>query len=438
MDWVASLIIIVGLLFVMMAMRLPIAFAFLFINIIFAIYLWNGGAGLGQLVISMYNSIGSFIMSPLPVFILLGEILFLTGIAPNALDTVDKLMGRIPGRLAMVSVASGTLFSALTGSSVSSVCLLGSMLTPEMERHGYKKTMSLGPIMASGGLASIIPPSGMAVLIGALANVSIGALLIGGIVPGLIMAGGYVTYIVLRCIFQPDVAPNYVVQSTTLSQKLISAVRYVLPLGIVIFSIMGFIYMGIATPTEAASTGAIAAFILAIAYRKLNWNVLKGAMMGTLRVSAMVLMIIGGALAFSQILAYSGATQGLIRVVSSLDLPPLALVGTMMVITLILGAFMDSMAIVMICIPIFMPIVEAMGFPPILFCLLLLINIETGLLTPPFGLILFAMKGVAPPDTTTGDVYKAVVPFVLLNILVIVLLMLIPQLGMWLPSSIKM
>lgn len=439
MEWLPLLLLLVGSLFLLMFFKVPIAFCFLFLNIVFGFFLWNGGNGIQQVVLSMFDTVGSFVMSPLPLFVLLGEILFVADIAPRALYTVDKLMGRFPGRLALVGIVSGVFFAALTGSSSSSTAMLGTMLVPEMEKRGYSKVISFGAVMGSGGLAAIIPPSGGAILIGALANVSIGAVLISGIIPGIFMACIYALYNILRCKYQPNMAPNYEPEAqTSLIEKLSSIVTNVLPLIVVVFAIIGFMFLGIATPTEAAATGAIAAFILAIAYRKLNLDMVKRCTSGTLRISAMLFFIIGGAVAFSQILAFTGATQGFVNLISNIDLPPFGIVLMMMLIVLILGAFMDSTAILMIVIPIFMPIIRAIGYDPVVFCLLLLINIETGFLTPPFGIVLFAMKAISPPDTKTTDIYQAAIPYVACNVLAIVLIMVFPFIASWLPSIMKM
>jgi len=437
LDWLVSLIIIVGSLLVLLLTRLPVAFCFLFLNMVFAYFLWSGEAGLQQVVLSMYSTIGSFIFSPLPMFVLLGEVLFVSKIATGAIGTIDKLMGRLPGRLGLVATASGALFASLTGSSVGSTAMLGAMLTPDMEERGYKKPMSLGPVMGAGGLAMIIPPSGMAVLIGALAEVSIAQILIAGVLPGVFLACLYAGYIIGRCMLQPSIAPSYVPERIPLFEKIVSVGRNVLPFSIIIFAVVGCIFLGIATPTESAAMGSIAAFILTAAYGRLKWDLVKQATAGTVRISAMIFMIIGGALVFSQILSYTGATQGMIRFITSLNLSPFLLIGVMMLIVLFMGSFMDSVAIMMIVIPIFLPLIWAIGYDPLLFCLLLLVNIETGFLTPPFGVVLFAMKGVAPPDTTTGDIYKAAAPFVLCNVVAILVIMLIPQIALWLPNIMK-
>jgi tripartite ATP-independent transporter DctM subunit len=250
--------LIMLLLFVLFTTGIPVAFCFLILNIV-GLFLFVGGeAGLNQFILTLRGSVASFIMLPLVLFTLMGELLVQTGIAMNLIDTLDKWMGRLPGRLGLVSVASGVILAALTGSSLASTAMLGKALTPEMEKRGYKRPMSLGPVMASGNLAVLIPPSTIAVLLEALAETSIADVLIGGIAPGLMMAAAYTLYIVVRCLLQPSIAPSYEVIPTPLSEKIRLTLKYVLPFGFGMFMVTGIIFLGVATPSEAAATGASA------------------------------------------------------------------------------------------------------------------------------------------------------------------------------------
>lgn len=438
MDWWLILVIFFGALVLLLLSRLPVAFCFMAICIVGAYLVWGGEKGLYQLVaMGIVSSLCFFGLVALPLFILMGEVLFHSGMALQAIGTIDRLMGRLPGRLGVVAIVSGALFGALSGSSLGSAAMLGTMLTPEMENRGYKKAMSLGSVMSGGGLASIIPPSGMAVLIGAIAGVSIGRILISGVFPGIFLAIIYIVYIVGRCRLQPWIAPGYTPTTTTLFQKIVSIGRDLLPFSFIILAVTGAIFMGIATPTEAAALGVLASFILAACYRSLTWNMVKKATDGTLRVTSMIFLIIALAIAFSQIIAYTGATRGLIEFVVGLNVHSTLLIVAMVILVLFLGSFMDSTAIIMITIPIFLPIIKAIGYDQLLFCLLLLISIETGFLTPPFGIILFAMKGIAPPDTTTADIYKAAIPFVVCNVVGIALIIVFPQIALLLPHLMR-
>lgn len=434
MEWWLILLVILGSLILLMASGLPTAFCFMLITMVAAYLLWGGETGLQQLIINIKASVTRFSLLPMILFILMGSVMFHSGIAPHMIDAMNKWLGRLPGRLSFLAVASGTLFSTLSGSSMGSTAMLGTVLVPEMEKYGYKKSMSLGPILGSGGLAIMIPPTSLGVFISVIAEISVGKLLIAIIIPGLLMATLYAAYILLRCQLQPSLAPPYDVSRYSLSEKVSGIVKYVLPLGFIIFLVTGLIFLGIATPSEAAATGAIGTFILAAAYRRLNWGVVNRAVGATLRTVAMVLIIMASAIAFSQVLAFSGATRGLIEFALSLPLAPILVIIGMQIVMLVMGTFMDVSGIIMITIPMFMPVVRALGFDPVWFVATVLLNIEMAQTSPPFGLTLFVMKGVAPPDTTMGDVYKAALPFLGCDLVVLSLLIAFPALVLWLPG----
>ena len=436
MEWPIILLFIFGSLIILMATGMPVAFCFMLINVV-GMYACFGMVGLEQLIISIYRTLNSFILLPIPLFILMGEVMFHSGIAPVLIRTLDKWLGRLPGRLSLLAVGAGTLFSTLTGTSLASVAMLGSVLVPEMEQQGYKKSMTLGPILGSGGLAMMIPPSALAVLCGAIAEISIGRILVGIIIPGLLMAAIYAAYIIIRCRLQPSIAPTYEVTPTPLSEKLVATARYVLPQGIIIFMVIGVMFLGIATPSEAAATGAIGTIIVALLYGRLNWEVVKKATIGTLSVTGMLFLIIAGATAFSQVLAYSGASAGLASLATGLPVVPVVIIIAMMVVVVFLGAFMDVVSIMMITLPIFVPVVLSLGFNPVWFAVIFLINIEVAGISPPFGLSLFVMKGVATPGTTMGDIYRAALPFCGLSLIAMALIIAFPTLALWLPGLMR-
>jgi len=434
MEWWLALLIIMGSLFILFALGTPVAFSFLIVNIIGVMIFWGGLSGLGQLVLSIRGSIATFIVLPLILFILMGIILFQSGMGLLAIDAMDKWMGRLPGRLGLLAVGSGVLLATLSGTSMASGAILGKALTPEMEKRGYKKPMSLGPILGSGGLAVLIPPSSIAVLVAALAETSVADVLIGGIVPGLLMAICYALYIILRCLLQPSVAPPYDLAPVLFSEKILLLLKYILPLVAVIFMVTGIIFLGVATPSEAGATGALGSFVLAACYRKLNWRIIKNIFMQTLHVSAMMLMIISGAVAFSQILAFSGATEGLTNVFINLPLAPIWIIIFLQIVLIFLGMFAGQVAMLMVIIPLFMPVIESFGMSPVWFCLLLILNVEMSATSPPYGLLLFVMKGVAPTDTRMSDLYKAAAPFLVCDLVVMALMIAFPKVVLWLPS----
>ena len=436
MDWQLALVFIVSMLLIFMLIGMHIATSFLSVGLV-GMYIFFGGlAGWDLLIKSMYTSCNTFILLPIPLFVFMGEILFQTGISSVLISTVDKLLGRLPGRLSLLAVSAGTLFASLTGTSVASVALLGSTLAPEMERRGYNKSMSLGPIMGSGCLAIMIPPSGLAVLIGAIAQTSISQILIAIILPGLVLALVYALYVIIRCRLQPFLAPPYELQYCPVSEKARDFVKYILPLATIIFLVVGVIFLGITTPSEAAATGALGAALFAALYGKFSWGALKNSVRGTVSISGMMLFIIAGASAFSQILSFSGATQGLSDIIIHLPVPAIVIIMMMMLLVLFMGCLMDTVAIMMITLPIFMPVVDRLGFNPVWFCVLFLVNCEMALITPPFGVGLFTMKAVAPEGTTMRDIILAAFPFLGIDLLVMVLLMFCPILTLWLPRFI--
>ena len=437
MEWQLALLIILGSLLILMATGLPIAFCFLLINVVGVFFLWGGESGLIQLVRSMRDSITHFTLLPVPLFILMGEVMFQSGMSIRMIDALDKWLGRMPGRLSLLAVGGGTLFATLSGSGMASCAMLGSTLVPEMEDRGYKKVMTVGPIIGSSGLAIMIPPSNLGVIAASIGQFSVGKLLVAILIPGLMMAVLYTGYIIIRSRLHPHLAPIYDVPLIPILDKVMATVRYILPLGFIVFLVVGVIFLGVATPSEAAAMGTVGTFILAACYGSLNWEVAKKAIVGTVQITAMVLMIMTGALAFSQIMSYTQASQGLVEAFISLPVTPIFVVVMMQVVILLLGMFMDVVAIMMITLPIFIPIVSTLGFDPVWFGAIFLLNIEMATTSPPFGLTLFVMKGAAPPDTTMGDIYRGAIPFLLCDLIVIILMLVFPIIVLWLPGLMR-
>jgi tripartite ATP-independent transporter DctM subunit len=437
MEWWLILIVIFCCMVFLFLIGVPVAFAFLLINIV-GFYIFGGGeAGVRQLILSLYASVTKFTILPLPLFILMGEVMFQSGIARNMMDALDKWLGRLPGRLSLLAVVGGSLFGTLSGSSMAGAAMLGSVLVPEMEKRGYKSQMSIGPILGSGGLAIMIPPSILGVLLAAVGLFSVGDFLIAIIIPGLLMALCYGSYIILRSLIQPHLAPTYDVAHVSLKEKLSLTLKYILPLGAIVFLVVGLIFLGVATPSESAALGAVGCFVLAFIYRGFKWEIVKKSLTQTISISAMMLMIFCGSGAFSQILALIGATQGLVEMAANLPLPPYYVLIAMLIVLLVMGTFMESMTIIMITLPIYMPIIKALGFSPLWFGAIMLLSLEMGITTPPFGLVLFVVKGVAPKYVTMMDVYKAGIPFLLCDLVVIILLLAFPALALWLPGLIS-
>ena len=437
MEWWIYLLFFFGGLMILLLIGLPVAFAFTLVNIVGVYVFWGGGIGLNQLILSIDSSVSTFALVPVPMFILMGAVMFHSGVAYKMIDVLDEWLGRIAGRLSLLAVGAGALFATLTGVAMGSVAMLGSTLAPDMQRRGYSKSMSFGPILASGSLAIMIPPTALGVILASLGKISVGKLLVGIILPGFLLAGVYALYIVVRCTLKPSLAPAYDVSPTPMGRRIGNTFRYVVPLVSVIFVVIGTIFFGVATPTEAAAVGALLCFLLAMAYGKLTWEVIKKAVGTTASISVMVLIILTGSAAFSQVLAFTGVTSGITNLAVGLPVHPIVILILMQIVLLFLGMFIEQTSIVLVTIPIYMPIVNSLGWDPVWFGAIMLLNLELATISPPFGLSLFVMKGIAPPDTSMGDIYRAAIPFVGLNLVVMALMIIFPAIVLWLPSLMK-
>jgi tripartite ATP-independent transporter DctM subunit len=368
----------------------------------------------------------------------MGELIFHSGLGLNAVNVLDKWLGRLRGRLSILAIMMGVIIGALSGSTIATCALLGTILLPDMLKKGYSKSMSLGPLMGVGTVDALIPPNALTVVLASLANIDVGQLLIAGIVPGIIMSGLYLVYVIFWCHVFPEEAPAYDVSSVPLREKVIATLQYLLPLSLIIFMVIGFIFLGVATPTEAAATGTLGSFILALIYRRLTWDIFKKSAMGTVKVTVMIFMIIIVSSTYGEILAFTGAASGMTGFITKLSIPPIIILIGMLIVILILGCFMETVAIMMITIPIYMPVINAFGYNTVWFGVLMLITLETGLITPPFGVTLFVMKGVAPPEITMADIWRAVTPYVVVDILCIVLVLMMPSLALFVPGLMGM
>ncbi len=434
MEWFEALGLLVGSIIFLMALGMPVALAFLAANIIGAYIFMGGERGVGQLLSNGLGALTKYALVPIPLFLLMGEIFFHTGLGGRMFTAIDKLLGRLPGRLSYVTVLGGTAFSTLSGSSMGSTALLGSLMVPEMGRRGYKPHMSIGPILGTGGLAIIIPPSALAVLLATLAQIDVAALLIAGVIPGLILASFYIGTIWLQTKVDPTAAPAYDVEPMTLWEKLTTLCTEVVPMVGVMVVIIVLMIQGFVTPSEAAAFGALGVLILAAVFRCLTVEAMRKSIVGALRVTLMAYLIVFGSATFSQLLAFSGASRGLVSWATSFDLAPLAMLLVMFAVLLLLGMFMEQISMMLLTVPIFFPLAQSLGFDPIWFGLIMLLALEISFTTPPFGLLLFVMKGVAPPGTTMKTIYTSAFPFIGCSLLLVALLIAFPQLALWLPS----
>jgi tripartite ATP-independent transporter DctM subunit len=433
-SWQAAALLLLGGSTVLLFIGLPVALSFIAINIVGAWLFLNGEPGLIQIVRNSIVSVTSFSLTPIPLFILMGEVLFHTGLAIKVIDGVERLIKQVPGRLAVVAVVAGTIFSAVSGSTIATTAMLGSLMLPIMLSRGYHPTIAAGPIMAIGAVDMLIPPSALTVLLGSLSGISISKLLIGGVIPGLILSAAFVIYIVLRVRITPSLAPQTPVDTQSGWGHWRTLVLYVIPLVAIFAVVVGAMSGGFATPTEAAALGAIATMAMGVIYRALTVEALMKALKGTVAISGMILFIILGATTFSQILSFSGATEGLVSTILGQGFSLLAVVGLMMLILIFLGIFVDQVSMMLITLPVFMPIVQRLGIDPIWFGVLFLICMQLGLLLPPHGLLLMTMRGVAPPEVTFAHIFQAVTPYVCMSLLLLGLILFFPAIATWLPN----
>src|SRR5246127_1200351 len=433
MSWQLASLLLLGGSTVLLFIGLPVAFAFMAINIVGAILFLGGDAVLSQMLRNSAAAVINFLLTPIPLFVLMGEILFHTGLALKVIDGIERLVRQVPGRLAVVAVVAGTVFSAISGSTIATTAMLGSLMLPVMLARGYHPILATGPIMAIGAVDMLIPPSALTVLLGSLSGISISKLLIGGVVPGLILSAAFVGYIVVRVMIDPKLAPATAIEPRTGWAKYRLLVLYVLPLISIFVVVIGAMSGGIATPTESAALGAIATIALAAAYRALSLRALMAALRGTVGISAMILFIILGATTFSQILSFSGATEGIVAAVFARGLSPAAIIAGMLLLLIFLGLFVDQVSMMLITLPVFMPILQRLEIDLIWFGILYLICMQIGLLLPPHGLLLMTMKGVAPPQVTMAHIFRAVVPYIAMSLLLLLLLIGFPWVATWLP-----
>lgn len=436
MEWFFPFAFLIGSILVFMGLGLPVAFAFFVTNIAGLFLFFGGATGVTQMVANFSDAVSTYALAPLPMFLVMGSLYFRSGLGEKVIYALDLAIGNIRGRLAYVTLGSGAVFAALSGSSLANTGMMGSLMAPEMLRRNYKPHMAYGPILGAGSLAVIIPPSSLGVLLGSLAQIDVGALLIAGVIPGLLLVGLFGLLIFVQTVIDPEAAPQYPVPATSGLEKLKAVAVNIIPMGVLIFMVVGTIILGIATPTESAGLGCLGVVVLLFVYRKFSWSVVWKSLDDAMKVTAMTFLIISASTTFSQIFAFSGASNGFISFITGFDMGPYGILLMMIVVILILGMFMDQVSMMLITLPIFMPIAATYGFDTVWLGLMLLLAYEVGFTTPPFGLLLFIMLGVAPKGTSLKTVALAAAPYIGLTLFLIFLIAVFPQIALFLPSLI--
>ena len=433
MEW---WVILSGSLFMLLAAfasGAAIFVGFLLVNLV-TVYLITGSHGFLLVSNSILNSSTVAALSAVPLFILMGEILTRSGSVENLFKGMDRLIGRVRGRQYVLAVSVSVIFGALSGAAMAVAAMLGRSLFPTMMKRDYDRRLSIGTILAGASLAPIIPPSVLIVVVATLADVSIGKLLISGIGPGIVAAVIFLVYITVRVVRDPALSPDAAADTARsgLVDKLL-AVGLLLPFSIIAFSVMGLILLGIATPSEAAATGVLGSVLVAIIYRKFSFGMLREAFAGATLITAMIMVIVVSSNLFGQLLAFTGSTRRLVELSAGLADTPYLLLFVLLLIVFLLCMFIDQIALMLIIVPIYHPIVSAAGFDPIWFWLLVLLNLTVGGITPPFGYTMFAFRATAE-YIPLSDIFRAAWPFVGLFILLMVIVVIFPPIVTYLPS----
>ncbi len=399
-------------------------------------YLLLGPQALMMIAANTYGVMHNFIIASIPLFVLMGSVLERSGIAVELYDTMYKFLGSVRGGLAVGTVIICMIFSAMCGISGAATVTMGLIALPSMMERGYRKEVAIGCISGGGALGILIPPSVPMILYGLFAGESIGALFASGVFPGMLLGGLFIAYILVRCYLQPDMAPALPVEARPTWREKAGSLKGVIAPIILIAAVLGSIFGGIATPSEAAAVGAIGAFACAAIAGKLNWSIIKESCYSTLKLSSMIVWIIMGGTAFTALYTSVGAVDFIKEVMGTIPVSPYVVLLAMQCAVFVLGMLMDPGGIIMICTPVFVPVIKHLGFDPVWFGLLFIVNMEMAYLTPPFGFNLFYMKSIVPADVSMGDVIRSTVPYVVLQAVCLIICILFPELALWLPRML--
>lgn len=426
-----ALAIVLAILLTLMVLGAPV-FISLGLSGLIGIYLMRGIKGLFQLPASIVVQLDSFLLVAIPLFILMGEIIFVTGVGRDIYYIFSKWLNRLPGGLAIASIYSCALFGAMCGVSIAGVATIGIIAIPEMLSRRYDKPLAAGAVAAAGALAVLIPPSLSFILYGAMSGVSVGKLFISGIVPGLVLATMMAIYVLIRVLRNPDLAPKEF-EYVTWKERLSPLIR-LWPAILLIALVLGTIYTGVCTPTEAGAMGVAGAFLIAAIYRTLNWGTFKSALSGATRVNASILIILACAYTFSQFLNLI-RLPGMIAIwCAGLEVPRMVVMLIIMGVLIILGCLIDGASLVIITTPVLLPTLDLLGFNLLWYGVLLVINVEIGVITPPVGLNLYALKSITD-EVSLGQILKGTAPYVGIEVLCLLLFMFVPELALWLPGT---
>lgn len=428
-------LLLFGTLIIVLGLGVPLAFAIGGIALVFAFFLW-GQSSLAIVAVQTLGIMQGTILLAIPLFILMGHFLQRSGIADELFGLMYGLLGRISGGLAVGTIIICAMFAAMTGISGAATVSMGVIALPAMLKRNYNKSMVIGCVAAGGALGILIPPSVTFIIWGVLAQVSIGRLFAGGILPGFLLSGLFITYILIRSRLNPVMGPPLPLGERVPMRIVLARTKaLILPTGLIVL-VLGSVFSGIATPTEAAAVGAFGAIIATGVSRKLNWSLVRECCNETLKLTAMVMWIIVGASWLSSVYIAIGGPIFVNQLIQSFTGNQWIILIGIQVTLILLGMVMETTGIILITVPIFLPIVEMLGFDPVWFGVLFVMNMEMAFLTPPFGYNLFYMKAIVPKGITMGDIYRSVVPFVLLQLVGLIVVMLVPEIALVIPNLI--
>ncbi len=421
-------------LFVFVFLGLPIAFSLLATAFLFGLPIYGGVIGL-QMYAGITQTASQFLLSAVPPFVFMGFMLERSGIAERLFDALRMWLGRLPGGLALATMTMAAVIAASTGIVGAVEVVIGVMAIPAMLQYGYSRVLVSGTICAGGSLGTMIPPSIVVVIYASVANMSVGQLFAGVLAPGMIMVTLFFGYILVRCIMKPEEGPRAPVEDIVpIGRRLWITLTAFVPAVVLILAVLGAIIVGIATPTEAASVGAVGAVVLTICYGRMTWTVLKETLTQTLLVNCMILLIVVGGSMFSGVFRIHGGNELVSTVVDALGVGELGLVLLLLTVVFIAGFILDWVSIVLICLPIFIPLLAAANVDPIWFAVLMVVVIQTSYLTPPMAPSIFYLRSIAPPEITYSDMYWGVLPFVCCQVVTLLLVFFWPEVATWLPT----
>lgn len=413
----------------------PIAFATGAVAVVFGVWLFDLNT-LNLIVSRVFTLMGNQILVSVPLFILMAMVLEKAGIAEDIFKAAYVWSGRIRGGLAVAVIISCALMAAMVGVIGAEIVTMGVVALPAMLKRGYSKSLALGSICAGGGLATLIPPSVVLIMYALTSGTSIGQLYMAGIFPGLMLAGMYIIYVITISYLKPEIAPSAPPEEINipLMEKLGYLKKLILP-GAVAFGVLGSLYMGIATPTEAAGIGVAGAVVAALVNRRLTWSNMSSAIIETTKVTCMLYWLFFGASALIGIYTIAGGTQYLKELISGLPIGKWGILAVVNLIWIILGCIIDWIGILLLTAPIFVPVLVTLGFDPIWIGVMFCMNMQISYISPPFGPAAFYLKGAAPPGITIGDIFRSVWPFIGIQVLALLTLVAFPEIALWLPRT---